>query len=306
MELIRTTNIDFLGKRRLAYTLSIVLSIAAFVCVGVRGMNYSIDFTGGDIIEISYAQDIEINKIRDLLVAAGFGDAIVQRFGGPRDFVVRIAPKPSVSSITLSDQVVAALPGAEKRRAEYVGPQVGEELTEQGTLAMLYALLGILIYVALRFEFRFAIGAVVATIHDTIVVIGALSLFRINFDQTTLAAILAVIGYSLNDTVVVFDRMRENFRKMRNASAIEVANSAINQTLSRTIMTGFTTLLVLVALFFLGGESLRSFSLTLIIGIFIGTYSSIYVAGAVALTLGVSRTNFIPAASKSAEFDNRP
>lgn len=306
MELFSTTDIDFIGKRRLAYAVSVLLMVGALVVLAVRGLNFGIDFTGGTLIELGYEQDVALDTVREQLAAAGFGDATVQKFGTPRDVLVRIAPRPDRSSAELSNAVLAALPGAQMRRVEFVGPQVGEELTEQGGLAMVYALIGILIYVAVRFEMRFALGAVAALVHDTVIVIGALSLTQLNFDLTALAAILAVIGYSLNDTIVVFDRIRENFRKIRKGSPAEVINRSINDTLSRTVMTGLTTLLVLVALFAFGGEVLRPFSFALITGILVGTYSSIYVASAIALALGVSRADLLPVPKEGADVGNRP
>ncbi len=306
MEFFRTTNIDFIGKRRIAYVASIVFLLAAMVSLATRGLNFGIDFTGGTLIEIGYDRSVNLDAVREQLAAAGFGDALVQEFGTARDVLVRIPPRADESSAETSNKVLAALSGAQMRRVEFVGPQVGGELAEQGGLAMLYALIGILIYVAVRFETRFAVGAVVALVHDTVLVIGVLSVLQLNFDLTALAAILAVIGYSLNDTIVVFDRIRENFRKIRKGSAEQVMNTSLNQTLSRTIMTGLTTLLVLVALFALGGEVLRPFSAALIAGVIIGTYSSIYVASSVALALGVSRADLLPVPKEGAGADDRP
>jgi len=306
MEFFRTTNIDFIGKRRIAYVASIVFLLAAMVSLATRGLNFGIDFTGGTLIEIGYERSVNLDAVREQLAAAGFGDALVQEFGTARDVLVRIPPRADESSAETSNKVLAALSGAQMRRVEFVGPQVGGELAEQGGLAMLYALIGILIYVAVRFETRFAVGAVAALVHDTVLVIGVLSVLQLNFDLTALAAILAVIGYSLNDTIVVFDRIRENFRKIRKGSAEQVTNTSLNQTLSRTIMTGLTTLLVLVALFALGGEVLRPFSAALIAGVIIGTYSSIYVASSVALALGVSRADLLPVPKEGAGADERP
>ena len=226
------------------------------------------------------------------------GDAQVQHFGTSRDVLIRIAPRDNRASAELSEEVLTALQNADSavdmRRVEFVGPQVGEELTEQGGLAVLYALLGILIYITLRFEYRFSFGAVAALVHDVIITLGVFSLVQVEFDLTVLAAILAVIGYSLNDTIVVFDRIRENFRKMRKGTPTDIMNVSINQTLARTLMTSLTTLLVLLALFFLGGEIIHSFALALIVGVFVGTYSSIFVAGASTLALGVSKADLMP------------
>jgi preprotein translocase subunit SecF len=259
---------------------------------------------------VAYADAAELGGIRDILEEAGYGDAQVQHFGTSRDVLIRIAPRPDTASAKLSEDIMALLKNAdstvEKRRVEFVGPQVGEELTEQGGLAVLYALIGILIYVALRFEYRFSLGAVAALIHDVIITLGVFSALQIDFDLTVLAAILAVIGYSLNDTIVVFDRMRENFRKMRKGSPEQIMNASVNQTLSRTLMTSLTTLLVLVALFFLGGEIIHSFALALIVGVFVGTYSSIFVAGASALALGVSKADLVPVEKEGKEADQAP
>ncbi|HED18908.1 MAG TPA: protein translocase subunit SecF [Gammaproteobacteria bacterium] len=291
--LSKNTEIDFMGMRKYAMTLSAILIIASFVSLFTRGLSFGIDFTGGTLIEVVYPETAKLEGIREVLNDAGFGDAQVQHFGTSRDVLIRIAPRKDRASAKLSEEVLTALKNAdaavEMRRVEFVGPQVGDELTEQGGLAVLYALIGILIYVALRFEYRFSIGAVAALVHDVIITLGVFSVAQIEFDLTVLAAILAVIGYSLNDTIVVFDRIRENFRKMRKGTAEQIMNASINQTLSRTIMTSLTTLLVLVALFFLGGDIIHSFAVALIVGVFVGTYSSIFVAGASALALGVSK-----------------
>jgi len=279
--------------RKYAVTLSAILIIASFVSLFTRGLSFGIDFTGGTLIEVAYPETAKLEGIRDVLKDVGFSDVQVQHFGTSRDVLIRVAPRADRASAKLSEEVLAALKSAdaavEMRRVEFVGPQVGEELTEQGGLAVLYALIGILIYVALRFEYRFSIGAVAALVHDVIITLGVFSVAQIEFDLTVLAAILAVIGYSLNDTIVVFDRIRENFRKMRKGTAEQIMNASINQTLSRTIMTSLTTLLVLLALFFIGGDIIHSFAIALIVGVFVGTYSSIFVAGASALALGVSK-----------------
>ncbi len=299
MELIgKNTHYDFLGKRRLAAIVSAVLILASLGTLLTKGLNFGIDFTGGTLIEVAYPGTAELGSIRETLTEAGFADAQVQHFGTARDVLIRIAPRADRDSAKLSEEVLAALRNQEAaieiRRVEFVGPQVGEELAEQGGLAMLYAILGILIYVSLRFEYRFSLGAVAALVHDVILTLGVFSVLQINFDLTVLAALLAVIGYSLNDTIVVFDRVRENFRKMRKGTAEQIMNTALNQTLSRTVMTGVTTLLVLVALFYLGGEIIHAFALALIIGVVVGTYSSIYIASAVALALGVSKADLMP------------
>lgn len=292
------TKIDFMGKRKLAMMFSILLILLSIGSLATRGLSFGIDFTGGTLIEVAYPDSAQLGGIRDLLEEAGYGDAQVQHFGTSRDVLIRIAPRANRASAELSEEVLTALQNAdsavEMRRVEFVGPQVGEELTEQGGLAVLYALLGILIYITLRFEYRFSFGAVAALVHDVIITLGVFSLLQVEFDLTVLAAILAVIGYSLNDTIVVFDRIRENFRKMRKGTPTDVMNVSINQTLARTMMTSLTTLLVLLALFFLGGEIIHSFALALIVGVFVGTYSSIFVAGASTLALGVSKADLMP------------
>jgi preprotein translocase subunit SecF len=283
-----------------------VMALSLFVLV-TRGLNFGIDFTGGTLIEAAYPEAVELGGVRDILDEAGFGDVQVQHFGTARDVLIRIAPRADKASAQLSEDVVAALQaadsGVEKRRVEFVGPQVGEELTEQGGLAVLYALLGILIYVALRFEYRFSLGAVAALIHDVTITLGTFALLQIEFDLTVVAALLAVIGYSLNDTIVVFDRIRENFRKMRKGSPEQIMNASINQTLSRTLMTSGTTMLVVVALFILGGEIIYAFALALIVGIVVGTYSSIFVAGSLSLALGVSKADFMLVEKEGKELD---
>jgi preprotein translocase subunit SecF len=304
-----TSHVGFMDKRKFAVVFSVVLSLVCLVSVFTKGFNFGIDFTGGTLIEVAYPEAADLNAVRDAL-AGDFSDAQVQHFGSARDVLIRIAPRPDESSAALSERVLQALKGGpasvEMRRIEYVGPQVGQELAEKGGLAITYALLGILIYVALRFEYRFAIGAIVATIHDVIVTIGMFSLFQIEFDVTVLAAVLAVIGYSLNDTIVVFDRIRENFRRIRKATPAEVIDASINETLSRTIMTSLATLLVVIAMYFFGGKVIHGFSLALIIGIFIGTFSSIYVASATVLALGLSKADLMPVKKEGAEVDSTP
>ena len=286
----RKLKIDFMGRSRHAMVLSGILLALSIGSLLYQGLNLGVDFEGGTLIEVGYPGPAELDEIRAQLEASGFDRAVVQHFGSAQDVLVRIKPDERPQS-ELSNQVLESLRGGgelELRRVEYVGPQVGEELRDDGGLAMLYALGLILIYVALRFEYRFSFGAVVALVHDVILTIGFFSLTRIEFDLTVLAAILAVIGYSMNDTIVVFDRIRENFRQLRRHSSIEVLNVSINQTLARTLMTSLTTLLVLLALFFFGGEVIHAFSIALIVGVIIGTYSSIYVAGSSLLVLGVS------------------
>lgn len=289
----RQTQINFLGLRRWAVGLSLLLMLISAASLLTKGLNWGLDFTGGSQLQISFTHPADIPSLRQQLAAAGFKDILVQSYGTSQDVLISLAPHQTTQH-DLSAQIINALPGAELKQIEFIGPQVGHELATQGALAVFIALLGIMIYIALRFEYRFAIGAAVALIHDPIIILGIFSLFHIEFNLTALAAILAVIGYSLNDSIVIFDRIRENFRKLRKGSAVEVVNLSINQTLSRTIMTSATTLLVVVSLCIFGGTMIHSFALALVIGIVVGTYSSIYVAGTLAVALGLDRRNFLP------------
>lgn len=304
------TNIDFLRWGKLAIGWSILVLLIAIASLVFQGMNLGLDFTGGTVIEVQYPEPVNIPKVRNTLRQAGFGDAQTQHFGTSRDVLIRIPPRDEANAATLSNDVLHALQGAEggagvtMARAEFVGPQVGAELVEQGALAALGALIGILVYVMFRFEWRLAVGTIAATVHDVIFTVGWFSLFHIEFDLTVLAAVLAVIGYSVNDTVVVLDRIRENFRKRRKGSTLEIMNRSINETLSRTIMTSLATLLSVIVLYFLGGAVMRGFSVAMIVGILVGTYSSIYIASASALYLGISREDLLPRAKETA--DERP
>ena len=312
MELIKTrTNINFMAQRRLALIFSGVLLLVSVLSLAVRGLNYGIDFTGGTLIEVGYPQSADLVQVRSDLADEGFPRAVVQYFGTTHDVLVRLAPREDVSKAELSSDVLRVLrksggDGMQLRRVEFVGPQVGEELTEQGGLAMLIALGAILVYVSFRFQWKFSLGAVAALFHDVVITLGFFSILGLEFDLTVLAALLAVIGYSLNDTIVVFDRVRENFRTMRKGTSVGIFNASLNQTLSRTLMTSLTTLLVLIALFFLGGELIHEFAVALIVGVIIGTYSSIYVASTSALALGVMKTDFMPVEKEGAEADARP
>jgi preprotein translocase subunit SecF len=308
----RKTHIDFMGKRKLAFTLSAVLIILSITTLALRGLNFGLDFTGGTLIEVSYPSAVEVGDVKANLRAADVADAVVQQFGTASDIVVRVPPRSAEeSSAELSTVVLGALQqGVEgevlMRRVEFVGPQVGEELTEQGILAVVYALIGIFLYVMFRFQWRFSVGAVVALVHDVIISMGILSLLQIEFDLTVVAALLAVIGYSLNDTIVLFDRIRENFPRMRKGSPVEVVNTSVNETLSRTLMTSMTTLLVLIALFTFGGEIIHAFAFTLIVGVLVGTYSSIYVASSTLLHLGVSKYDLLQVEKEGATADTGP
>lgn len=305
------TNIDFLRWGKLAIGWSITVVLIALGSLLIRGMNLGLDFTGGTVIEAQYADPADLTQVRATLAKAGFSDAQTQHFGTSRDVLIRVPPRgEQVNAATLSNEVLHALQGAEGgagvtlARAEFVGPQVGQELVEQGGLAMLGALAGILIYVMFRFEWRLAVGTIAATVHDVIFTVGWFSLFGLEFDLTVLAAVLAVIGYSVNDTVVVLDRIRENFRKRRKGSIREIMNLSINETLARTTMTSLVTLLSVIVLYFFGGAVMHGFSIAMIVGIVVGTYSSIYIASATALYLGISREDLLPRAKETA--DERP
>ena len=301
-------NFDFMGVRRIALAASAVVLVLSMGSVLTRGLNFGLDFTGGDLLELSYQGEADLAGIRAALTGAGFENPLVQNFGTVTDVLVRLPLQEEAEEGETRERVLAALrahdPSVELRRFEFVGPQVGEELTERGGLAMLIALVLIFIYVMLRFRWKFAAGTISALVHDVIVVVGFFSLFGFGFDLTILAAILATIGYSLNDTIVVFDRIRENFRLMRRGTAKEVINRSINQMLGRTMITSLTTLLVLICLFLLGGETVSGFALALIVGVVVGTYSSIYVASAAALALNVSPADLIP--PKREEIDSMP
>mgnify|MGYP000173920124 CR=1 FL=1 len=290
--------VRFMSLRIPALIFSTLLIIASIASLATNKLNWGLDFTGGTLIEVGYAQGANLDDIRVKMQTAGFGDAIVQNFGSSQDVLIRLAPREGVNSATIGDQVMAALKvdntQVEMRRIEFVGPNVGEELTEQGGLAMLVALICILIYVAMRFEYRFALGSVAALAHDVILTLGLFSILQLEFDLTVLAAVLAVIGYSLNDTIVVSDRIRENFRKVRKAEPEEIINISLTQTLNRTIITSLTTILVLTALFYKGGALIHGFATALLFGVFIGTYSSVYIASAVGLALGISKEDLMP------------
>jgi preprotein translocase subunit SecF len=314
MRLIKEkTSIDFLsvGRRRIALAISAILIVISISSLATNGLNFGIDFTGGVLLEVGYPQDADLDKIRQLMADAGFEDVQVQRFGAATDVLLRLPPQgeganPNQIRDSLRNTLAADEPNVDLRRVEFVGPQVGEELTEKGGLAMIFALLLIFAYVMFRFQWKFSLGAVAALAHDVIVTIGFFSIFGLPFDLTVVAAVLAVIGYSLNDTVVAFDRIRENFLALRGVSAEEAMNTSINEMLARTIITGLTTLLVLVALLVLGGESVGPFSIALIVGIVVGTYSSIYTASAIALTLKVTPQDLLPPEADSDLADDLP
>jgi preprotein translocase subunit SecF len=304
------TNIDFMAQRKWAAILSVTLFLLSMLSLAVYGLNWGLDFTGGTQIQLSYPQEANLGDIRDKLEKAGFPEAVVISYGTSKDVLVSLVPKgknPGASDEKAQGEIVnhvlAALPGAKVTEVNYIGPQVGSEMASKGLLAIIIALLGTMVYIAFRFDLRFSIGSTVALIHDPIIILGIFSFFQIEFNLIALTAVLTVIGYSLNDTIVIFDRVREDFRKFRKASAMEVMNQAINQTLSRTIMTSVLTLIVMLALLFLGGSLLHGFALALIIGIVVGTYSSIYVAGSLSLVLGLTRQHLVP---QTKEVDARP
>ena len=304
--LIFKKTVNFLSVRRITTTLSIVLMIFSLVSIISKGLNPGIDFTGGFQVEVSYEQSPEIESIRNNLSAAGFNDAIVQNSGSATDIMIRIAPREGLDSRTVGKLIIDNLNqssnSAQLMSSEYVSAQVGEELTEQGGLAMIFALIMIMIYIVFRFQWKFSIGAVMALIHDVLITIGVFSFFQITFDLAVLAAILAVVGYSLNDTIVIFDRIRENFRSMRRAETLDILNSSITQTISRTMITSSTTLMVLLSLYIMGGQSLQGFSLALIIGVLIGTYSSIFIASTSIFYLDISTSDLL--SSKREEVDD--
>lgn len=290
-------NINFMGGRKIMGLLSIVLVIGSIVSISTRFLELGLDFTGGTQIEVEYENPVQLDPIRELLKQSAYSDASVQHFGRPEEVLVRVPPVEGEDKAKVGDNIALILKGADDsvklKRVEFVGPQVGEELRDKSGTALILALGLMLIYVTLRFRFKFAVGAVVALFHDVILTMGFFSITRLSFDLTALAAVLAVIGYSLNDTIVVYDRVRENFRKDRGGSSEEIINGSLNQTLSRTLVTSLTTLLVLVALASLGGEMIFAFAVALIVGIVVGTYSSIYVASNLLIAQNISRDDFI-------------
>jgi preprotein translocase subunit SecF len=301
-------NFDFMKLRNVAMMFSAVLLVLSIASLATKGLSLGLDFTGGTLLEVSYQQPADIQGIRTQLESSGFEDTTVQNFGSETEVLIRMS---EAFRDTLGAEVLEALRSGdasnavELRRSEFVGGQVGEELRDQGGLALLMALFVVMLYVAFRFQFKFSVGAVFALFHDVVIILGLFSLFQWDFDLTVFAALLAVIGYSLNDTIVVADRIRENFRILRKGDAIEVINVSLNQTLGRTIMTSLTTALVLLALMFLGGELIHNFALGLFIGVIVGTYSSIYVAANILLLMNISREDLIPAELEE-EVDDRP
>jgi preprotein translocase subunit SecF len=306
----RKTSIPFMGQRRRWYVVSAVLLIAAMVSLFARGLNLGIDFTGGVVLELQFPQAVDLEQVRAAVEEAGFEHAAVQSFGTSRDVMVRLLPQEGEDTNKVAQAVLVAIeahdPAVELLRTEVVGPQVGAELANKGALAILFTFVGILIYVGLRFQWKLGVGAIVAALHDPIIILGFFSETQMTFDLPALAAILAIIGYSLNDTVVVFDRIREVFLSKRKGTPAQVIDAAINETLSRTIMTHLTTMITVTALLVFGGEVLRGFSVALAIGIIVGTYSSIYIASAVALDLKLTARDLLPVQKEKDVVDGLP
>ena len=294
----KVPHINFLGVRKLAMGMSLVVLVVAIGSLAVNELNFGVDFTGGVTVQVAYPKAVGLGEVRSALSAGGYADAVAQNFGTPQEVLIRLRAAQNETDKDAGAKVLAALQkgdaGVKLEQVNFVGPEVGKDLATKGALAFAITLLGILLYIVMRFEWRLAVGAVAATLHDVVFVVGVFSLFHIEFDLNVLAAVLAVMGYSVNDTVVVFDRIREDFRKMRKGTPIEIMNAAINETLSRTIITSGVTLLVVIALLVLGGPILHGFSLALFVGIIVGTYSSIYIASATALMLGVSKSDLMP------------
>ncbi|UHJ60878.1 protein translocase subunit SecF [Vibrio furnissii] len=305
--------IDFMRWSKVTFMLSLLMIGASIFTLSTKWLNWGLDFTGGTLIEVGFEQPANLEEIRSSLEAKGFGDATVQNFGSAREVMVRLRPRDDMAGQVLGNQILEAIKdgtgkAVEMRRIEFVGPNVGDELTEAGGLAIIASLICILIYVSVRFEWRLAAGAVMSLAHDVIITLGVFSLMQIEVDLTIVAALLTVVGYSLNDTIVVFDRIRENFRKLRKGESTEIINSAITQTLSRTLITSGTTLFVVIALFVQGGANIHGFATALLLGITVGTYSSIYVASALALKLGITREHLLPqqVEKEGADLDQLP
>lgn len=306
----KKTNIRFMDGRRWSYTVSGILIIGSLLLLVLRGLNFGIDFTGGVVIELAFPEAVEIDKVRSALDAAGYGEASVQTFGTTRDVLVRVLPEEGKDINQVSEGVLTAIrsyaPGVELRRTDAVGAQVGRELAEKGALAAIFTFLMILIYVGLRFQWKLGLGSVIAALHDPIVVLGFFAATQMTFDLPTLAAILAVVGYSLNDTVVVFDRIRERFGLSRKDPPAKVIDMAVNETLSRTLMTSVTTMMAVMSLLLFGGDVLKGFATALAIGVVVGTFSSIYVASAIALDLKLTARDLMPAQREKGDVDALP
>jgi preprotein translocase subunit SecF len=306
----KKTNFRFMGQRRRWYTISAVMLLASIALLATRGLNFGVDFTGGVVLELSFPKSADLDQVRGALEGAGYGEAVVQSFGTSRDVLVRLLPEEGKDVNAVSQDVLRALqgydPAAELRRTEVVGAQVGAELAEQGAMAALFAFIGIMIYVGLRFQWKLGVGSIVAALHDPLIILGIFAATQMTFDLPALAAILAVVGYSLNDTVVVFDRIRERFVLTRKGTPEEIIDLAINETLSRTLMTSITTLIAVFSLLLIAGDVLRAFSAALAIGVFIGTYSSIYIASSVALDLKLTARDLLPVHKEKDALDDMP
>jgi len=310
MNILGKTKFDFMQFRKHAMILSIILITISIGSLVTRGLNFGLDFTGGTAVVVDFEKIVPLDEIREALESNDFVDASVQNFGSAKSVQIRFQSQSDKESTELRDQLESIIQpmdlSAKVGKGDYIGSQVGDELVEQGSLAILYAIIGILLYVTMRFEWRFSVGSVVALVHDVTITTGVFSIIQMEFDLTILAALLAVIGYSLNDTIVVFDRVRENFLGMRKKTSEQVFNHSINQTISRTIITSLTTLLVLLALFFVGGAMIHGFAFALIIGVLVGTYSSIFVASTATLSLGVSREDLMTVEKEGANLDHIP
>lgn len=306
MRLIKpNTRINFLGHRYIAFTVSAILIIVSIGSLALQGLALDVDFTGGVVVEVTYPQSADLDQVRDALAQGGYNDATVQFFGSTTDVMIRLGPQATKDTSTVSRSILDALqakaPDVSLQRVEFVGSQVGDELINTGGLALLYTLIAILIYVMVRFHWKLAVGAIIALVHDVVITAGLFSLFQWNFDLTVLAALLAIIGFSVNDTVVIFDRERENYRRMRKADTFTVMNVSINETLARTIMTSVTVMLADLSLLYFGGDSVHWFALAMMIGTVVGTYSSIYIASAFALHMGVTKEDIYPPKEEDAE-----
>jgi len=303
MEFFRIKNdIPFMRHALALNLVSVALFVAAVAFIAIRGLHFSIEFTGGTVMEVAYPQAANVQQVRETVGTLGFTEVQVQNFGTSRDVLIRLAPDPKVSSTQQSERVMAALkagePGVELRRVEFVGPQVGEELATDGALALLMVIVGIMIYLAFRFEWKFSVAAIAANLHDVIIILGFFAAFQWEFSLSVLAAVLAVLGYSVNESVVIFDRIRETFRRQRKMTTVQVIDHAITRTISRTMITHGSTLMMVLAMLFLGGPALYYFALALAIGICFGIYSSVFVAAAVAMWLGVRREDLVKPVKK--------
>ncbi|MFT7053927.1 MAG: preprotein translocase subunit SecF [Psychromonas sp.] len=311
-ELIKSKKtLRFMHYSKPASWFSMLLIVASLAALSINWLNWGLDFTGGTVIEVGFEQPAVLKDVREVLASSDFSDAIVQHFGTSRDVMIRLAPREGVQGEVIGTQVLESLQNADfgqvdMRRIEFVGPNVGAELANSGGLAIIIALICILIYVSIRFEWRLASGSVLALAHDIIITLGIFSLFKIEVDLTVLAALLAVVGYSLNDTIVVFDRIRENFRLLTTAASNDIVDKSLTQTLSRTLITSGTTIFVLISLFIFGGALIHGFATALLIGVIVGTYSSIYVASALAIKLGISREHMIPEVVEKEGADQAP